>query len=181
MTGPHLPAVAPFAASAAQTQRLFEALGAVECACRTLQLPPLAGREWYESLHRKLIPQLAAHPFIVAAVVGGTNIGKSVIFNHMAGANVSAISPLASGTRHPVCLVPAGFEKEHDLAAIFEGFKLVEWTEPGAALENSPEDRLFWKTSSALPDNLLVLDTPDIDSDAEINWQRADHLRHCAD
>lgn len=181
MTGPHPPAVAPFAACAAQTQRLFEALGRLERVCGALQLPPLAGREWYEALHRKLIPQLAANPFIVAAVVGGTNIGKSVIFNHLAGANVSAISPLASGTRHPVCLVPAGFEKEHDLAAVFEGFKLYEWTDPGAALENSLEDRLFWKTSSELPDNLLVLDTPDIDSDAEINWQRADHLRHCAD
>jgi hypothetical protein len=181
MTGPLLPAVTPFAACAAQVKRLFDALGTLERACGTLQLPPLARREWYEALHRKLIPQLAAQPFIVAAVVGGTNIGKSVIFNHLAGGNVSAISPLASGTRHPVCLVPAGFEKKHDLAAIFEGFKLVEWTEPGAALENSSEHRLFWKTSSELPGNLLVLDTPDIDSDAEINWLRADHLRHCAD
>ena len=124
---------------------------------------------------------MAGHPFIVAAVVGGTNTGKSVIFNHLAGDHVSATSPLASGTRHPVCLVPEGFHREHDLAAIFRSFRLIEWTEPGAALENAPEHRLFWKTSPALPSNLLVLDTPDIDSDAEINWLRADHLRHCAD
>ncbi len=104
-----------------------------------------------------------------------------VIFNHLAGGRVSATSPLASGTRHPVCLVPEGFERQHDLAAIFEGFKLMEWTEPEAALENCPDHRLFWKTHAALPPNLLVLDTPDIDSDAEINWMRADRLRHCAD
>jgi len=146
-----------------------------------LQLAPLAGREWYEVLRRKLIPQLAGKPFIVAAVVGGTNIGKSVIFNHLAGGRVSATSPLASGTKHPVCLVPVGFEKEQDLGAIFQGFELHEWTEADAALENCPEDRLFWKSSPDLPSNLLVLDSPDIDSDAKVNWSRADNLRHCAD
>ncbi len=171
----------PFAACAVETQRLFGALRTLERDCRLLRLAPLAGREWFEALSRKLIPQLAGQPFIVAAVVGGTNIGKSVIFNHLAGSRVSATSPLASGTRHPVCLVPVDFEKQHDLAAIFEGFKLVAWTEADAALENVVEDRLFWKSSAVLPPNLLVLDTPDIDSDAEINWLRADRLRHCAD
>ena len=171
----------PFSACAVEVSRLAQAVEALDRKAGLLQLAPLAGREWYESLHRKLIPQLAGQPFIVAAVVGGTNIGKSVIFNHLAGCRVSATSPLASGTRHPVCLVPAGFEKQHDLAAIFQGFELHEWTEPDAALENCPEHRLFWKTSPGLPPNLLVLDSPDIDSDAEINWLRADHLRHCAD
>jgi len=173
--------VSPFAACAAETRRLADALLELERQSALLQLAPLAGREWFESLSRKLLPQLAAHPFIVVAVVGGTNIGKSVVFNHLAGARISATSPLASGTRHPVCLVPSGFEDEHDLAAIFQGFELRKWTEADSALENSPEDRLFWKSSNALAGNLLILDTPDIDSDAEINWLRADHLRHCAD
>jgi hypothetical protein len=175
------PPANPFSACAAEVVRLAEAVQVLEAQAGLLQLAPLAGRDWYESLHRKLVPQLAGQPFIVAAVVGGTNIGKSVIFNHLAGGRVSATSPLASGTRHPVCLVPAGFEKQHDLAAIFQGFELFVWSQADAALENSPEHRLFWKTSPDLPPNLLVLDSPDIDSDAEVNWLRADHLRHCAD
>jgi hypothetical protein len=175
------PPANPFSACAAEVVHLANALEALDRNAGLLQLTPLAGREWYELLRRKLIPQLAGQPFIVAAVVGGTNIGKSVIFNHLAGGRISATSPLASGTRHPVCLVPEGFEKRHDLAAIFEGFELREWTDPDAALENCSEHRLFWKTSPALPPNLLVLDSPDIDSDAEVNWLRADHLRHCAD
>src|SRR5260221_3350405 len=164
----HSPPANPFAACAAEVVELADALESLDRMARMLQLAPLAGREWYESLHRKLIPQLAGQPFIVAAVVGGTNIGKSVIFNHLAGGRVSATSPLASGTKHPVCLVPAGFESCHDLAAIFQGFELVEWARADAALENTPDHRLFWKTSAELPHNLLVLDTPDIDSDAEI-------------
>jgi len=179
-TGRLLPAN-PFSACAAEVVHLASALEALDRQASLLQLAPLACREWYEVLRRKLVPQLAGKPFIVAAVVGGTNIGKSVVFNHLAGGRVSATSPLASGTKHPVCLVPAGFEKEHDLAAIFQGFVLYEWTQADAALENCPEDRLFWKTSSDLPSNLLVLDSPDIDSDAKVNWSRADNLRHCAD
>src|SRR5882724_9605163 len=148
----------PFANCAAEIERLAAGLRMLDRAAGLLQLAPLEGRDWYESLHRKLIPQLVGQPFIVAAVVGGTNIGKSVIFNHLAGDRVSATSPLASGTKHPVCLVPVGFEKQHDLAIIFQGFELHEWTEADAALKNCPEDRLFWKTSPALPPNLLVLD-----------------------
>ncbi|HTI49944.1 MAG TPA: GTPase [Planctomycetaceae bacterium] len=171
----------PFAACAAQTRRLYAALLELERAGALLQLEPLAGREWFELLRRKLLPQLDGDPFIVAAVVGGTNIGKSVIFNHLAGCQASAVSPLASGTKNPVCLVPPGFEERHRLADIFAGFELVPWSESQDPLEASNEHRLFWKTADELPPNLLVLDTPDIDSDAEVNWLRADCIRHCAD
>lgn len=169
------------AACAAQTRGLYESLLELEPSARLLQLPPLAGRDWFEILRRKLLPQLAGDPFIVAAVVGGTNIGKSVIFNHLAGFRASAVSPLASGTKHPVCLVPAGFEERHDLAEIFTGFELVPWSEAQSPLEPATEHRLFWKTAEELPPNLLVLDTPDIDSDAEVNWHRADCIRQAAD
>ncbi|MFN0050698.1 MAG: GTPase [Planctomycetales bacterium] len=171
----------PLAACARQARRLYEALRALEQSTAALRLAPLAGREWFELLQRKLLPQLGGEPFIVAAVVGGTNIGKSVIFNHLAGCRASAVSPLASGTKHPVCLVPRGFETRHDLSAIFTGFELVPWSDAQAPLETTPTHRLYWKTSPELPANLLVLDTPDIDSDAEINWLRADCIRHSAD
>jgi hypothetical protein len=165
----------------AATQRLFRAVTGLECAAKLLQPPPLAGQEWFELLRQKLLPQLTDDSFLVAAVVGGTNIGKSVIFNHLAGCKASATSPLASGTKHPVCLVPPGFAETHDLAAIFEGFSLREWRSKDEALRETGEHLLFWRTSDATPENLLVLDTPDIDSDAPVNWQRADHVRRCAD
>jgi hypothetical protein len=160
---------------------LHELLLSLETTAGILQMAPLEGREWFELLRRKLLPQLSDDPFIVAAVVGGTNIGKSVIFNHLAGCQASAVSPLASGTKHPVCLVPRDFEKRHNLANIFTGFELAPWTEAQEPLESTAEHRLFWKTADELPPNLLVLDTPDIDSDAEVNWHRADCIRHCAD
>lgn len=157
------------------------ALGELEAASLSLQLEPLARREWFRLLEEKLLPQVGADAFLVAAVVGGTNIGKSVIFNHIAGTRASATSPLASGTKHPVVLVPPGFEASHDLATVFAGFKLVEWTDANRSLDESSEHLLFRKLGESLPPNLLVLDTPDIDSDARINWERADMVRRASD
>ena len=102
-------------------------------------------------------------------------------FNHLAGEAASAVSPLASGTKHPVCLIPEGFTATHDLSVIFPGFELQEWSTAEAALQESEVHRLFWRESGKMPTNLLVLDTPDIDSDARVNWERADHIRRCAD
>ena len=171
----------PFAACAEEVGKLQVALAELERSAGLLQLPPLAEREWYETLTRKLIPQLSSEPFIVVAVVGGTNIGKSVIFNHLAGSRVSATSPLASGTKHPVCLVPTGFTANHNLSEIFQGFELEEWTQSESALKTDASDKLYWKESPSVPSNMLVLDTPDVDSDAAVNWHRADCIRHSAD
>ncbi|HUG94439.1 MAG TPA: hypothetical protein VML55_26650, partial [Planctomycetaceae bacterium] len=125
-----------FRECAASVDRLSRTLLNLERQTGLLKVPPLAGREWFDLLRQKLIPQLRDDAFLVVAVVGGTNIGKSVIFNHVAGCRASATSPLASGTRHPVCLVPPGFADKHNLESIFEGFRLVEWSRAESALED---------------------------------------------
>lgn len=170
-----------FSNCARTVERLHTGVLQLERAGRELELEPLAGREWYELMAKKLLPQLTNDAFLVVAVVGGTNIGKSVIFNHLAGCRASSTSPAASGTKHPVLLVPPGFAESHDLSKIFIGFEMHEWTESDAALEERDEHCLFWRTSHETPSNLLVLDTPDIDSDATVNWERADNIRRCAD
>jgi hypothetical protein len=175
------PASLPLAECAQQVRRLEAAVQALAKQAEVLGIPGVEGREWYEQLQRKLLPQLSGEPFVVAAVVGGTNIGKSVIFNHLAGVRASATSPLASGTKHPTCLVPAGFTTQHPLAEIFPGFELIPWSQAGAALDETDRHLLFWKPAPELPANLLILDTPDIDSDAPVNWLRADRVRACAD
>jgi hypothetical protein len=160
---------------------LHAAVRALERAAAPLELPRLAGREWYELLATKLAPQLCEDAFLVVAVVGGTNIGKTVVFNHIAGSRASATSPLASGTKHPICLVPEGFAEAHDLAALFPGFELRHSTNPEDALRESDTHWLLWRTEASLPENLLALDSPDIDSEVRINWERADQVRRSAD
>lgn len=161
--------------------RLGASLGKLEHAARPLQLPALAGREWFDLLHRKLLPQLNDDAYLIVAVVGGTNIGKSVVFNHIAGFRASASSPLASGTKHPVCLIPQGFAEHHDMAAIFPSFELRKWSSGDEALLDISSHCLFWRSHERVPNNLVILDTPDVDSDAPVNWQRADAVRQAAD
>ncbi len=157
------------------------ALAELEASVVRLELPALSSREWFHLLRDKLVPQLGETTFLVVAVVGGTNIGKSVIFNHIAGCRLSGTSPLASGTRHPVCAVPEDFADAHDLAAIFPGFELRQWTAADESLVDSDQDRIFWRPVAGTPSNLVILDTPDIDSDAQVNWRRADAVRRVAD
>jgi hypothetical protein len=118
---------------------------------------------------------------LIVAVVGGTNIGKSVVFNHIAGFRASSSSPLASGTKHPVCLVPDEFGRQHELSKLFPLFELCPWGNSDEALATHEKDCLFWRTNSEVPSNLVILDTPDVDSDAPVNWRRADAIRQAAD
>lgn len=171
----------PFRACAELIRGLDAALQELAAEARIAQVAPLAGREWYELIRQKLVPQLTDDAYLVVAVVGGTNIGKSVVFNHIAGTRASATSPLASGTRHPTLIVRGEFVDTHDLAAIFPGFDLQPWTRAEDALATEETHHLFWRVNASTPENLLVLDTPDIDSDARINWERADQIRRSAD
>ncbi|WP_010586994.1 GTPase [Schlesneria paludicola] len=186
-----LPADAPLASPhdestqlasfAALTRQLGAALVELEQRASALRIKPLAGRDWYDLLVRKLLPQLTEDAYLIVAVVGGTNIGKSVVFNHIAGFRASASSPLASGTKHPVCLVPTGFDVHHDLQKLFPAFELRPWVSSEEALASHDEHCLFWRTNDEVPQNLVILDTPDVDSDAPVNWHRADAVRQAAD
>lgn len=169
------------ATAAATVRRIADASAQLEQIAQPLGLPPLSTEEWHRTLTDKLLPQLTASPFLVVAVVGGTNIGKSLIFNHIAGGTISESSATASGTKHPVAVVPTDFADEHSLDEIFRGFEVQPWETAGQALERDETDTLFWRASSTVPSNLLVLDTPDIDSDARVNWDRADRIRRVAD
>lgn len=161
--------------------RVDKTTRALEKEAAWLRLVSLEEREWFRLIADKLQPQLRDDTFLILAVVGGTNTGKSVVFNQLAGLATSADSPLASGTKHPVCLVPNGFAASHSLRELFSGFELRHWSTVDDAQGEWDDDLLFWQESDVLPDNLLILDTPDIDSDARVNWGRADKVRRAAD
>ena len=172
---------ADFSTWAARVRQLDQALEALCPAAEKVGVAPPRGQDWYELLRRKLLPQLEAEPLLVVAIVGGTNIGKSVIFNHLAGEVASAVSPLAAGTRHPVCLVPPGMDRPETLARLFECFKLRAWQSAADPLDESPENLLFWRVGRNVPPRLLLIDAPDVDSDVVVNWQRARAIRQAAD
>ncbi|MDR1491278.1 MAG: 50S ribosome-binding GTPase [Planctomycetaceae bacterium] len=144
-------------------------------------IAPLAGTEWYSLLRKKLVPQLARRSHLVVAVTGGTNTGKSVIFNLLAGENASAADIYAAGTKHPVCLLPVGIEPNEILRQYFGTFEHLRWRNANDPLTAAPEHRLYWNIGRNVPERLLIVDAPDVDSDAEVNWERARDVRQVAD
>jgi hypothetical protein len=172
---------ADFASFAAGLKSLDRALAALEPAAASIGLSAPRKDEWFQLLTNKLLPQLDLPPLLVVAIIGGTNIGKSVIFNHLAGENASAATPLAAGTKHPVCLVPPDLCDQALLQRLFDPFELHPWHSPDDPLSGSEENLLYWRPGPRMPPRLLLIDTPDVDSDVPVNWSRAKAVCQAAD
>ncbi|MGL4943411.1 MAG: GTPase [Thermoguttaceae bacterium] len=166
-------------------RRLDVALERLVCVATEWGVASPAEQPWWTLLHQKLLPQLAVKPLLVVAVMGGTNTGKSLLFNHLVGEAMSGVDPCAAGTKHPVCAVPKSLEQETSLAATlqhyFGTFKLAAWDSADDSLKRDATPTLFWRTVDSVPDRLLLLDTPDIDSDTMQNWERAECVGQVAD
>src|SRR5262245_11312220 len=148
-----------------------------------LGLTPAAQTQWHGALFQMLLPQAGQEPFLIAAVTGGTNTGKSVVFNHLAGSIVSRSHPNATQTRHPVCVVPQGFSGRAGLADVFPDFQVQSWSNENDPLADGSDHLLFVRNdrSGRQPPRLLLLDTPDVDGTLKVNWRRAELVRHAAD
>ncbi len=152
-------------------------------------IPSPRHADWYTLLKQKLLPQIIERSFMVVAVCGGTNTGKSLLFNQLSGENASGADARAAGTKHPVCLIPPPSESDHAapstpdtlLNRYFERFTAVEWSSPEQPLTATEQHRLYWRIGRRVPAKLMLLDTPDIDSDIVVNWERAAIIRQSAD
>lgn len=144
-------------------------------------LAPAAG--WRANLYQKLVPQASDAPYLIVAVAGGANMGKSTVFNHLVGFPASRVHHNAAETKHPVALLPRGFTDRHDLAKVFPGFALQPWTSEDDAVAEGHPDGLVWREdpSGAQPPNLVLLDTPDVDAALPNNWKLAESITHAAD
>lgn len=162
---------------------LAGALARLEAQAVPLGIASSTSSAWHANLFQKLVPQATEAPYLVVAVAGGTNIGKSTMFNHLVGFPASQVHPDATQTRHPVCLSPQGFSQRHDLQRAFPAFELQPWTSEHDAVADGPSNRLIYREdpSGEQPPNLVLLDTPDVDGAIPVNWDRARLISHAAD
>src|SRR5262245_46754254 len=70
---------------AGQIVELAAAARKLQPVATELGLKPVAQTQWHGALFQMLLPQAGQEPFLITAVTGGTNTGKSVVFNHLAG------------------------------------------------------------------------------------------------
>ncbi|MBV8487356.1 MAG: 50S ribosome-binding GTPase, partial [Planctomycetaceae bacterium] len=150
------------------SRRITDLAGAVsrlEAEATPLGVPSPGPTTWHANLFQKLKPQIAESPYLIVAVAGGTNIGKSTVFNHLVGFPASRVHPDATQTRHPVCLLPRGFSQRHALEKVFPAFELLAWSSEDDAVTDGPSNRLVFREDpiGVQPPNLVLLDTPDVD------------------
>ena len=142
--------------------------------------------DWERQLLFKLAPRLAGEGCLIVAVAGGTNTGKSTVFNSLLGASISPVSPYGAYTKHPVIAAPPSRSEQ----ALEPGTLLPDAFAP-IVLDSVPAEAvtdprqagmaLFVARSDALPDRIVLLDTPDIDSVVKENWELAKSIREAGD
>ena len=138
--------------------------------------------DWIRLLRFKLLPHLAGEGCLVVAVAGGTNCGKSTVFNMLLGSAVSPIRATAAATCHPVLAANERRIAECQEGLLVPEFTPVPLTDAEAILQREVSgDTLFTTLAPALPDRLILLDTPDVDSIDTINWEQAENIRAAGD
>ncbi|MCC6796474.1 MAG: dynamin family protein [Candidatus Hydrogenedentes bacterium] len=138
--------------------------------------------EWTNLLSRKLVPHLAGDGCLIVAVTGGTNTGKSTVFNMLLGRVVSPIVATAAATARPLVAANATRTAQCLEGKLVPEFVALPFKDADAVVNReSPDSALYVTTHDALPDSLVFLDTPDVDSIEREHWDVADAIRATGD
>ena len=119
-----------------------------------------------ELLRRKVIPLIHHECPLLVAVTGGGSVGKSTLFNMLAGGKFSGVKSKAGYTRRTLAAIhPSVARSEDRMALLFELFKKnvrpVPLKSPDEMLE--PGDPRYVESNN-ISENMAVLDTPDFDT-----------------
>lgn len=137
-----------------------------------------AGAEdWSNLLSYKLVPHLAGDGCLIVAVAGGTNTGKSTVFNLLLGRELSPMAATAAATARPVIAAnPLRAQQCLDRKLVPE-FEPHPLRNPGDVLDrHAPPNALFVAAHDPLPESLVLFDTPDVDSIERDHWAVADAI-----
>ncbi len=150
-----------------------------------LLLPGLAGdtaqlaRRASERIRRDLLPRLSAEaPLLLAAIAGPNNVGKSTLFNALAGERLSPAHPEGGLTKQCLAVAHPDTASGAGLLALSRRYSVVGvpagQTPPVDVA--GPVGRLYLAEPRHLPAGLVLLDTPDMDSVVATNRERTEAL-----
>ena len=137
-------------------------------------------------LKRKVIPLFRHECPLLVAVAGGGSVGKSTLFNAIAGGKFSGVKSRAGYTRRTLAAIHPSVANDGDrMALLFELFRKnaipAKLKSPEEMLE--PGDPLYVE-SDRVSERIAVLDTPDFDTgskDAFANREAAEEILAASD
>lgn len=123
----------------------------------------------------------SAPPLIVIA--GGTNVGKSTVFNWIVGDGVASSSPLARHTKAPTVYVHQGELGALQNGAFLPRYQRLVLTSPLDPAQEPEDQSAYFLLSHERDDvrGVVLVDSPDIDSTHEKNRRVAEDLLFLAD
>ena len=137
---------------------------------------------------RPAIPNIiAGRPVLTAVLTGPTGAGKSTLFNSLTNASVPAGCAPRPRTFSAVAAIPDTIMEDIAMNTFFPGYSAVRPLTAPSKLEdpNQDNDVLFYFSYPAIRDEqapwLVLCDSPDFNSVAQSNWQRAEKMAARAD
>jgi hypothetical protein len=136
-------------------------------------------RRLTERLRRDLLPRLSAEaPLLLAAIAGPNNVGKSTLFNALAGERLSPAHPEGGLTKQCLAVAHPDTASGAGLEALSRRYSVVGVPAGEAPPVDvaGPVGRLYLAQPRHLPAGLVLLDTPDMDSVVQSNRERTEAL-----
>jgi 50S ribosome-binding GTPase len=132
-----------------------------------------------ERLRRDLLPRLNAEaPLLLAAIAGPNNVGKSTLFNALAGERLSPAHPEGGLTKQCLAVAHPDTASGAGLLALSHRYSVVAVPQGETPPVDTPGPvgRLYLAQPRGLPPGLVLLDTPDMDSVVATNRERTEAL-----
>lgn len=136
-------------------------------------------------LERDLLPRSAGgDAYLVVGIVGPNNAGKSALFNALVGRELSPSVPTGGATRRLVGALHPTLLRELQAEPTLARFRLRELEQLPARqaterTENPSE--VLVAADAAIPNHVMLIDTPDFDSILEDNRMASESLLAVAD
>ncbi|QDU85486.1 Dynamin family protein [Planctomycetes bacterium Pla163] len=136
-----------------------------------------------DRLDRDLLPRTRlGDDWLVCAIVGPNNAGKSALFNGLCGRDVSPSVATGAATRRLVAAANPALCDELFAEAGHGRFDVRPWEDPTSALSNAERpDELLLARVDSMPERVLLIDAPDFDSVELANRAAAEAVLAAAD
>lgn len=129
-----------------------------------------------------LLPRLENLNAPLLAVVGGsTGAGKSTLVNSLLEQNLSSSSAIRPTTRIPVLICHPTEQEWFSNNRVLPSLQRIKTSGSEDKPEASGNNRLWLRSSEAVPKGMALLDAPDIDSISQENRELAGQLLNAAD